>query len=188
MKRIAPILALIVAAAAPLSAQDTAARVRAWRAQHEPQILRELFELVAIPNVASDKDGIARNAQALTRMFEKRRFLPETIATTGSPVVLAERRVAGAARTLTFYFHYDGQPVEPREWTHAPPFSPIIVTGADAAAPGLTLDRVHGAIDPNWRLYRRSSSDDKSPIVAFLSALDALDAANLPLTSNIRVI
>src|SRR5215212_5565689 len=80
-------------------------RVRAWRAQHEPQIVHELFDLVAIPNVASDKDGIARNAQALMRMFEKRRFLPETIATAGSPVVLAERRAPGLARTVTFYFH-----------------------------------------------------------------------------------
>jgi len=50
---------------------DSITRVRAWRAQHEPQILRELFDLVAIPNIAADKADIARNAQALTRMFEK---------------------------------------------------------------------------------------------------------------------
>src|SRR3982750_980422 len=109
MKRMARILAVIAAAAVSLSAQDTAARVRAGRAQHEPQIVRELFDLVAIPNVASDKDGIARNAQALTRMFEKRRFLPELIATGGPPLVVAERTSPGAARTLAFYFHYDGQ-------------------------------------------------------------------------------
>ena len=47
---------------------------------------------------------------------------------------------------------------------------------------------MQGAIDPDWRIYGRSSSDDKSPIVAFLAAIDALDAANIPLTSNIRVI
>src|SRR3954467_8027880 len=158
MKRIAPILALIVAAAAPLSAQDTAARVRAWRAQHEPQVLRELFDLVAIPNVASDKDGIARNAQALTRMFEKRRFLPETIPTGGPPLVVAERKTTGAARTLTFYFHYDGQPVDAKEWTHAAPFSPVIVTDAGPAGRTLTLDQVRGAIDPQWRVYGRSTS------------------------------
>ena len=169
-------------------ADNPVARVRAWRAQHEPQILRELFDLVAIPNVASDKADIARNAQALTRMFEKRRFLPETIATSGSPVVLAERRAPNVTRTLTFYFHYDGQPVEAREWTNGPPFSPIIVAGSGGAAQRLTLDRVQGAIDPDWRVYGRSSSDDKSPMVAFLSAIDALDTANMPLTSNIRVI
>ncbi len=188
MMRVLTGLALALAMAVVLAAQDTVGRVRAWREQHEPQVLRELFDLVAIPNVASDKDGIARNAQALTRMFEKRRFLPETIATSGSPVVLAERRVPGAARTLTFYFHYDGQPVEPREWTNGPPFSPVIVTGIGSSGQRLTLDRVQGAIDPNWRVYGRSSSDDKSPIVAFLAAIDALDAANIPLTSNVRVI
>jgi acetylornithine deacetylase/succinyl-diaminopimelate desuccinylase-like protein len=183
---------LVAAAAVTLlagqAAPDPIARVRAWRAQHEPQILRELFDLVAIPNVASDKEGIARNAQALTRMFEKRRFLPESIATAGSPVVVAERRVPNAARTLTFYFHYDGQPVDAGEWTHAPPFSPIIVTGSEASARTLTLDRLSGPIDPAWRVYGRSTSDDKSPIVAFLSAIDALDAAGMPLTSNLRVL
>ena len=186
MKRV-----LVVAASVMLLSGQTAdpiARVRTWRAQHEPQILRELFDLVAIPNVASDKAGIARNAEALSRMFEKRRFAPESIATSGSPVVLAERRVPNASRTLTFYFHYDGQPVEAREWTYGPPFAPIIVTGPGASAPRLTLDRLQGPIDPDWRVYGRSSSDDKSPIVAFLSAIEALDAADIRLTSHVRVI
>ena len=31
-------------------------------------------------------------------------------------------------------------------------------------------------IDPEWRLYARSSSDDKAPIMAMLAALDALKA------------
>ena len=37
-------------------------------------------------------------------------------------------------------------------------------------------------------MFGRSASDDKSPIVAFLAAVEALDAANIALTSNIRVI
>jgi acetylornithine deacetylase/succinyl-diaminopimelate desuccinylase-like protein len=187
MKRALITLTLAATIATVVQAQDPLLRVREWRAQHEPQILRELFDLVAIPNVASDKDGIARNAQALTRMFEKRRFLPELIATGGAPLVVAERRVPGAARTLTFYFHYDGQPVDPREWTHAPPFSPVIVTDVTAGRT-LKLDEVRGAIDPQWRVFGRSTSDDKSPIVAFLAAIDALEAANVPLTSSIRVL
>ena len=48
--------AALLAAMLTVSAQeDDIARVRAWRAQHEPQILRELFELVAIPNVATSR-------------------------------------------------------------------------------------------------------------------------------------
>ncbi len=136
--------------------------MRAWRAQHEPQILRELFELVAIPNVATDQADIARNAQALTRMFEKRRFLPETIPTGGSPLVVAERRVPGARRTLTFYFHYDGQPVDARDWTHGPPFTPVIVTDLDAGrahAEARRAARRHRSA--SGASYGRSSSDDK---------------------------
>ena len=185
-------LLLVVAAIAltiVVSAQESAvARVRAWRTQHEPQILRELFDLLAIPNVASDKAGIERNAQALTRLFERRRFLPETIVTPGSPVILAERRQPNVTRTLTFYFHYDGQPVEPREWTYGPPFSPTIVVPHAPAGRTISLETWKGAIDPDWRIYGRSASDDKSPIVAFLAAVDALAASNTPLTSNLRVI
>ena len=40
----------------------------------------------------------------------------------------------------------------------------------------------------DWRIYARSASDDKSPIVALCFALDALKAAGRAPTSNVRVI
>ena len=49
------ILAVAIAAAAP---GDVTTRVRAWRADHELQILHELFAFVSIPNVASNKADI----------------------------------------------------------------------------------------------------------------------------------
>jgi acetylornithine deacetylase/succinyl-diaminopimelate desuccinylase-like protein len=156
-----------MAAVMALSAQNPTAPVRAWRGQHEQDILRELFEFLSIPNVASNPDDIARNAQALTRMFERRRFLPEVVPTAGAPLVLAERKAGTTGRTITFYFHYDGQPVVASEWTHSPPFAPVTVGD---------------------RIYARSASDDKAPIVALLAAVDALSAANVPITSNIRVV
>lgn len=45
-----------------------------------------------------------------------------------------------------------------------------------------------GALDPQWRLYGRSASDDKAPIVAMLTALDALQAAGKLPTANIKVL
>jgi acetylornithine deacetylase/succinyl-diaminopimelate desuccinylase-like protein len=45
-----------------------------------------------------------------------------------------------------------------------------------------------GAIDPEWRLYGRSSADDKAPVVALLAALDAIRAAGLQLRSNIKFV
>jgi acetylornithine deacetylase/succinyl-diaminopimelate desuccinylase-like protein len=179
------VLALLAAGAAP---PESIAKVRAWRAQHERDILQELFAFLAIPNVASNQGDIRRNAEALTRMFEQRRFAPEIVPTGGSPLVLAERKMPNMRRTITFYFHYDGQPVEPSEWMYEPPFTPVIVAEHPPAGRTINLNRWQDAIDPEWRVYARSASDDKSPIVTLLAAIDALDASNVALTSNIRVL
>src|ERR1041385_6992305 len=185
-------LLILMAAASMMAAttQETGARVRAWRVDHEKPILRELFDFLAIPNVATNQNDIRRNADALTRMFERRRFAPEILPTgTGtSPIVVAERRLPNVRRTITFYFHYDGQPVKAAEWIYEAPFKPVIVAEHEPQGRTLTLETWRDAIDPEWRIYGRSASDDKSPIVAFLSAVEALDASNIALTSNVRVI
>lgn len=41
---------------------------------------------------------------------------------------------------------------------------------------------------PEWRLYARSASDNKGPIVALCAALDALKAAGVTPTANVRVL
>ena len=98
-------LLLVAAAAAWLAAApaDTIGKVRAWRTAHERDVLGQLFSFVSIPNVASDAANIKKNAEALTRMFERRRFAPEIAPTAGtSPLVLAERRLPNVRRTITF--------------------------------------------------------------------------------------
>jgi acetylornithine deacetylase/succinyl-diaminopimelate desuccinylase-like protein len=170
------------------SIADDTARVRAWRTQHERQILNELFEFLSLPNVAANKTDVQRNAAALVAMFAKRHFTADVVPTAGAPLVFAERKAPNARRTVAFYFHYDGQPVVASEWIYNPPFSPIIVVPHAPAGRTISLETFEGAIDPEWRIYARSSSDDKSPIVALLSAVDALDAAGLPLASNVRVV
>ena len=186
--RILILVVLCGAVVAFAAADDTTSRVRAWRMDHEKQILLELFDFLSIPNVASNAADIQRNADALVRMFEQHRFAPEIIPTGGSPLVVAERRLPNVRRTITFYFHYDGQPVDPSEWTYEAPFRPVIVAAHEPAGRTITLSSWNDAIDPEWRIYGRSASDDKSPIAAFLSAIEALDSDNIPLTSNVRVI
>lgn len=47
---------------------------------------------------------------------------------------------------------------------------------------------MRAAYNEDWRIYARSASDDKSPIVALLAALDALQAKKIPLAVNLKVI
>ncbi len=105
----------------------------------------------------------------------------------GSPVVYGELPSPGATKTVVFYAHYDGQPVDPSQWT-SPPWSPVLLDkplesgGRPVPAP-TTL----GAMQGEWRLYGRSSSDDKAPIVAMLTAIDALKAAGVQPSVNLKL-
>ncbi len=104
-------------------------QVRGYRAQHEVEIVTELAELVALPNIAADLDAMEVNAEHLTELLEARRFSVSLLrAEGGPPVVYAERASEGAGRTVVFYAHYDGQPVVPELW-HSDPWEVLIRTG-----------------------------------------------------------
>jgi len=160
------------------------APTRAWVAAHQKQIVGELVDLLAIPNVAADKENIRRNANHLVEILRARGFVPELLETAGNPLVFGELKVAGAQRTLLFYSHYDGQPVSPAAWKQPSPFVPVLRTGnADATDP-----RGLAQYDPESRIYARSASDDKAPIIALCAALDALKSSSILPSSNIKII
>ena len=97
-----------------------------WRQQHERAIVDEFVALLSIPNIARDRDNIQRNAEAIAAMMEKRGIAPKLVSVPGgNPIVFGEIRTPGATRTIGFYAHYDGQPLDPKEWT-SPPFEPTL--------------------------------------------------------------
>lgn len=162
-------------------------KARAWVQTNQHAIVAELLELLAIPNVAADRENIRRNAVHLKRLFERRKFTAEVLETDGNPLVFAERRIPSATRTLLIYSHYDGQPVDPRGWKQKDPFTPIF-RGGRLDAPEIPNGASGPAFDPEWRVFGRSASDDKSPIVMLLAAVDALDAAGTHPSVNVKVI
>lgn len=181
--------ASLFAASAQTPSSELRARVATWVKGHQQPLLNELVELLSIPNVAADRPNIRRNAEHLQRMLAGRGFAAELLETAGNPLVYGELRVPGATRTILFYSHYDGQPVDPKAWKQANPFAPILRTGRlDQGGRNVPLEPAPRALDPDWRLYARSSSDDKSPIVALCAAVDALEDLGLAPTANIRVV
>jgi acetylornithine deacetylase/succinyl-diaminopimelate desuccinylase-like protein len=165
-------------------------RVRAYRQSREHEILREFVELLAIPNLASDADGIRRNAAMLVEMMRRRGLEPKLLEASdpsAPPAVYGERLVKGATRTLVFYAHYDGQPPGGRPWTDGQPWEPVFRSGPlDAGGKRVPMPRPGEPFDPEWRLYARSASDDKGGVVAILTALDALAASGIPPTANLK--
>jgi acetylornithine deacetylase/succinyl-diaminopimelate desuccinylase-like protein len=160
--------------------------VREYRMVNEAAIVRELAELVAIPNVARDSANIRRNAAHLVLMLERRGVAARLLETPGSPpAVYGELRTPGATRTVVFYAHYDGQPADPSQWA-TPPWEPVLRSGLHANGAPVVEIPANGRVPGEWRLYGRAASDDKAPIVAMLRALDALRASAIPLSVNLK--
>jgi acetylornithine deacetylase/succinyl-diaminopimelate desuccinylase-like protein len=188
MKR-AALLAALLACTAAAQTNPAAMAARQWRQQHERAIVDEFITLLSIPNISSDRSNITRNAEAIRGMLEKRGVSSQLVSIPGAnPVILGDLKTPGASRTIVLYAHYDGQPLDPKEWT-TPPFQPVLRSGLiEKDGRVIPLPATGKPFDPEWRLYARSAGDDKAPIIAMLSGLDAIRAAGLRLRSNIKLV
>lgn len=183
--RLMRLAALMTLAPAALSAQHLDP-VRAYVDAHQPQVLEELVRFLRIPNVADDSANIRHNAAALVEMMERRGIRTRLLEGDGPPMVFGELPAPGARTTLLLYAHYDGQPVDPARWTGHGPWEPTLRDAALERGGRIIPIPQRGPFDPEWRLYARSASDDKGPIVALLTALDALRAAGQAPRVNLK--
>lgn len=189
IKNLVLVLLALIPALVTAQTNPLVQAVRKWRVANERAIVEEFFTLLAIPNVTNDRQNIQRNAEFLTRMLEKRGVAARLVtAPNANPLVFGELSTPGATNTVVFYAHYDGQPVEPTEWT-TPPFDPVLRNGTvESGSTVISLPPAGTAINPESRLYARGAADDKAAIMALMAALDAIRAAGLPLRSNIKFV
>ncbi|MFQ5767172.1 MAG: M20/M25/M40 family metallo-hydrolase [Acidobacteriota bacterium] len=187
-RRVAPCFSILLlllmvpslSAAASASAQDEIHRraITSWVALHRAEIVSDLSQFLSLPNVSRDREGIRVNIEALRTRLEQRGLSTRLLESGASPYLFARLPVedppAGRpALVVLFYCHLDGQPVDPSLWTVTAPFAPHL-TGPVS--------------DPETRIYARSASDDKAPIVALLAAIDALRDSGLPPSVEARFI
>ena len=169
-----------------VSAQTPVTGVRAYRSAHETEIVGELVEILSIPNVASDAANIRLNATRLMELMNRRGIQTRLLEGKGSPAIFGELKTPGATRTIGFYAHYDGQPVDPSKWA-TDPFKPALRDKPiEDGGRVIPFPKAGEKFDPESRLYARSASDDKSPIIAMLAAIDALKASRMNFTTSLK--
>ncbi len=164
--------------------------IREFRESREHRLLSEFVELLSLPNVASDTPNIRKNADYLVAEMQKRGLKPQLLEANDKavpPVVYGEWMTPGATKTVIFYAHYDGQPTEPAEWTGSKPWEPVLRSASlEKGGTNIPFPRDGEKIDPEWRVYARSASDDKAGVFAILTAFDALIAKGIKPTVNIK--
>lgn len=138
---------------------------------------REYLALLALPNDAINPPDIQRNVAFLERAFRKRGFVTRRLDHGGKPMLYAEwPKPAPGAKTVLYYMHLDGQPVVGREWSQPSPWKPVVKrrNGSGAWEVVRSDSLFAPALDPELRVFARSASDDKAPIMMFLAAFDGL--------------
>ena len=173
------------------SQSEETLKIRAVREQKESQWMQEYISFLAIPNIAADSAGLKKNADFIMQMMRKRNVQNIRLlsATTKNipPAIYGEVNTPGATKTLIFYAHYDGQPVDSSQWAKGlKPFIPKLVKGSLEKGAAMIPFPANGKYDPEWRIYARGASDDKAGVMAILSAYESIVKAGYRLNYNIK--
>lgn len=151
---------------------------------------RDWFDVLALPNDAIAPADIRRNVAWFETAFAKRGFTTQQLPNDGKPMLFAQWPQDPSKKTVLFYMHLDGQPVIPEQWAQKSPWTPVLKR---RNAKG-DLEEIEpaqlfaGPLDPEWRVFGRSSADDKAPIMMFLAAVDAMKARGEKPSMNVKVI
>jgi acetylornithine deacetylase/succinyl-diaminopimelate desuccinylase-like protein len=150
----------------------------------------ELYrEFLGLPNDANYPDDILNMVVWMEDAFAARGFSTQRISTEGSPLLLAERHVSDAAKTVLVYLQSDGQPVDPAAWFQEDPYTPVLKErNSDGQFERIPWDLLTSSFDPEWRVFARSASDSKGPMTQFLVAIELLDDAGFEADYNLKVI
>lgn len=190
------VLVLLPALVLSTTALATAAELSAADAERYAQATyREYFELISLPNDAIAPEDVRKNADWLEQAFRKRGFTTKQLANNGKPMLYAELPSSNTApdatrKTVLFYMHLDGQPVIPAQWAQKSPWTPVL-KHKTAQGNWEEIDSAQlfsGPLDPEWRVFGRSSADDKGPIMMMLAAIDALKAGGTQPAVNVKII
>ncbi|SNZ01966.1 M20/M25/M40 family metallo-hydrolase [Flagellimonas pacifica] len=150
--------------------------------------IEELRDFISIPNDALNADDIDDNILWLKRKFGERGFNTAVLETENLPLFFAALPMEDTKPTMLLYMHFDGQAVDPSKWDQPNPYETVLKAPDGDNFKTISFEGLKEDINYNWRLFGRSISDDKGPIIMFLNAIDLLKKDSKEIPFNIKVI
>ncbi|MBT8278115.1 MAG: M20/M25/M40 family metallo-hydrolase [Bacteroidia bacterium] len=148
----------------------------------------ELKEFFSLPNDSNYPEQLAENLLWCEDAFSKRGFQTRRLETATVPLLLAERFQENAAKTVLVYLQIDGQPVDTSKWYQKDPYIPALKTNKGEQWTEIPWTNLQAEIDRDWRIFSRSASDARGPVMMFLKAMDILNDKQINPNFNIKVI
>ena len=153
------------------------------------KILLKHKEFVSIPNLPENKVHMFKNITWVSRELNKLNFKVNVLASETLPVLFAEKNIDKDLKTVLFYFHLDGQPVNPKMWNQEDPFIPVLKErNEEGVFEEIDWSNLDKKIVDDWRIFGRAAADDKAPIIMLLSALEILQNQKTKPTFNIKIV
>ena len=119
---------------------------------HAEEYIALLQQFCRQPSISAQNMGLREMAQLIMQTLQNMHAQTDLVKTGGAPIVYAEWAGRNPSRTVTFYNHYDVQPVEPLDEWESDPF---------------------GAQIRNGKLYARGATDNKGSLLSRLCAVMA---------------
>ena len=146
-------------------------------------------ELVSIPNLPENNKLMLNNINWVANQYQNLDFKTTQLKTSTLPILLAEKVYHPSLKTVLFYFHIDGQPINIDSWDQKDPFIPVLKEkDPNGRWQRLDWSMLEESIHDEWRVFARAAADDKAPIIMLLSALQILKTQHIDPGFNIKVI
>ena len=152
------------------------------------QAINEMRSFIKIPNDALEHADINRNLTWLEKNFNARGFNSSILPTEGESLFFASLPMEDNKPTILFYMHLDGQSVDPSKWNQPNPYDVVLKSPDGDGWKNQVFADLDEDINYDWRLFGRSTSDDKGPIIMFLNAVDLLKENGQEMPFNVKVI
>ena len=150
-------------------------------------------EFLSIKNDANFKNEMKPLIEWGINNFKKYGFEVERLETPELPLLLASKVISEDLNTLLIYLQFDGQPVDNSKWDQENPYKAVLKEKNDneykiidwSRLDNITFDDIK---KEDLRIFARSASDAKGPVMMILNALEIMKRNNIELEYNLKVI
>ena len=155
--------------------------------------INEFRKFLSLKNDANKKDELEPLIQWGIDSFENYGFKVERLETPELPLLLASRIISKTAKTILIYLQFDGQPVDNSKWNQENPYKAQlkIYDGEDykpvdwSILETITTKNIN---DSDIRIFARSTSDAKGPVMILLNAFKKINRMDSKLNYNLKII
>ena len=150
-------------------------------------------EFLSIKNDANFKNEMKPLIEWGINNFKKYGFEVERLETPELPLLLASKVISEDLNTLLIYLQFDGQPVDNSKWDQENPYKAVLKEKIDneyritdwSRLDNITFDDIK---KKDLRIFARSASDAKGPVMMILNALEIMKRNDIELEYNLKVI